>query len=125
MYKIKSITLQEHDRGYGGYPFKVVVRIDIIDAKAFKKLKGNLGSLVLDVNNAVYGINKLIPSHCPSIDNLGGKNFKNGVKPMVWEYFIRDAHVAKALGFPGFTTKAGEFIGKFAHYHDLTPKEAA
>jgi len=80
-HTIKSITGLVHDTGYGGYPYKVVVMVQV-DAKEVAKLKGDLGSLVVSVNNAVYALNKNIPAHNPSIDSQGSRRAKNGVKTM-------------------------------------------
>lgn len=117
MFQIKSIQATVHDTGYGGYPYKVIVQVDV-DAKAYAKLPvlrkskqticgrqgavRDLGSLVVSVNNAVYALNPNIPAYNPSIDSKGSKRSRAGVKSMEFVYFFRDHACAKALGFEFF-----------------------
>ncbi len=128
MFTIKSVRATLHDTGYGGYPYKVIVTIQV-DPKAYAKLPvlrkaqnticgrrdavRDLGSLVLDVNNAVYDYNPDIPAHNPSIDSQGGSRAKNGIKTMEFVYFFRDHGTAKNLGF--------EFHGEHIKGHDGGP----
>lgn len=128
MFTIKSVRATIHDTGYGGYPYKVIVVVEV-DAKAYAKLPilrkaqtticgrseavRDLGSLVLDVNNAVYAFNPDIPAHNPSIDSNGSKRAKNGIKTMEFVYFFRDHEAAKNLGF--------DFHGERIKGHDGGP----
>lgn len=128
MFTIKSIFARVHDTGFGGYPYKVIVTVDV-DAKTFAKLPvirkaqqticgrkdavRDLGSLVLGVNNAVYKLNPNIPSHNPSIDSSGGSRARNGIKTMEFVYFFRDHSRARALGF--------EFFGDKVKHSDGSP----
>lgn len=114
-FVIDSIIASIHDTSFGGYPFKVTVRISI-DVKEFNRLcpitsksqssmfgrrpaRRDLGSLVVLVNNAVYDVNSNIPAHNPSIDSRGGSRARNGIKTMEFVYFFRDVERARALGF--------------------------
>jgi len=114
MFTIKSIVASIHDTSYGGYPFKVVVNIDI-DSKKYAKLpvttpakstlfgrseaRRDLSSLVLDVNAAVQGFNRHIPAYNPFIDSKGSKSSRNGIKPMEFIYFFKNENAARCLGF--------------------------
>ena len=136
--KIKSITGAIHDTSYGGYPYKVIVMIEV-SIKEFNKIcpivspakhticgrqaaRRDLGSLVINVNNAVYDINSAIPAHNPSIDSKGDKRAKNGIKTMEFVYFFKDHDTAANLGYEQFKMKNGEVIPKQYQYVDLLPK---
>lgn len=109
-FKIKSIIASAANTGC--HAAKVIVEIEV-NSKELAKLKGDLGSLVLDVNNAVYKHNKHIPSYHPSIDPQGSSRAKNGVKTMEFQYFVERVEDAKALGFP--VTRSGEVLSYGVH----------
>lgn len=108
MYSIKRITAQEHDSSSsaGLSKFKVIVELEIIDLKAFKKLKGNLGDLVLSVSNEVYGLNKNIPAYYPTVDSK--KRAKDGIKPIEFIYYFGSYARAEALGLKIKRLRNGE-----------------
>lgn len=127
--EIKSIVGRIHDTSYGGYPYKIVVQIQI-ETKEFNKLcpvmrksqttmfgrnsaKRDLGNLVLDVNNALHSINNTIPAHNPSIDSQGHGRAKNGIKTMEFVYFFNDHVKAEKLGFELMKFKNGEIVPKY------------
>ncbi len=116
--KIKSMVAREHNTSFGGYPFKVVVEVSL-DAKVFNKLKGDLGSLVLTVNNMIYKLNPNIRSYSPSIDSRGSSRAKAGVKTLTFEYFDKDLSRAKALGMDVKELKNGEMYLGYNSYVDL------
>lgn len=117
MFKIKGGAVSVHDTSYGGYPYKATVYILITDAVAFKKLKGNLGNLVVDVNNEVYRRSgNLVPAYNPSIDSQGSKRFKNGVKTMEFVYFFKDHSLAETLGIELLKLKNGEVLPKYSSW---------
>lgn len=143
MFTVKSITGKIHDLGYGGYPYKVVVMVEI-SVKDYNKMcpiwapakstifgrqpaKRDLSSLVIDVNNHVYRINKNIPAHNPSIDSLGGSRSKNGIKTMEFVYFFKDHERAEALGFDLLKLKNGDVLPRYGQYisinHELAEPE--
>jgi hypothetical protein len=113
--KIKSITATIHDTGYGGYPYKIIVLVEVpvtefnkrcpVTVKAERTPYGNrpakrdLGNLVLEVNNAVYALNRAIPAYNPSIDSRGSSRARNGLKTLEFVYFMNDHERAKLLGF--------------------------
>lgn len=132
-FTIKSITGQIHDQGFGGYPYKIVVRVEIpvaefnklcpVMGKARTSMYGprqaaprDLGNLVLDVNNAVYKLNKNIPAYNPSIDSNGSSRAKNGVKTMEFVYFFSNHDQAEKLGYE-FTVKNEKMtLAKYSQY---------
>ena len=118
--KIKSITGSIHDTGFGGYPYKVTVMVEL-PMTDFKKLcpKNDLGHLVLDVNNTVYAINNNIPAYNPSIDSQGSRRAKNGVKTLEFVYFLKDHQKAIKLGFKTKLLKNGEYLSAFSDYVNL------
>lgn len=124
-FVIKSITGQIHDTGFGGYPFKVIAMVEVSSKyyNTLKKFKGSskrdLGSLVLDINNAVYAINTNIPAHYPSIDSNGSRNAKNGIKTMEFVYFFKSSIQAELLGFEIMKLKNGECIPKYGQYINI------
>lgn len=141
MFTIKSITGLIHDTGYGGYPYKVVVMIDI-PVKEFNKLcpianrtrdyfgkstaRRDLGQLVINVNNTVYDLNQDIPAHNPSIDSQGHSRAKNGIKTMEFVYFLRDHTQAEKLGFEVRRFKNGECMPvHFQQVNLLEPKSVS
>jgi hypothetical protein len=114
--KIISVIASIHDTGFGGYPFKVTVTIELpvlefnklcpVTGKSRQTMFGqrkpasrDLGNLVLDVNNAVYAFNPDIPAYSPSIDSKGSKKSLNGIKTMEFVYFFKDTAKARNLGF--------------------------
>lgn len=115
MFTIKSVVGCIHDLGFGGYPYKVIATIEI-RAESYKKLKGDLGSLVLDVNNALYRLNRDIPAHNPSIDSQGHRRAKNGVKTMEFEYLFQDHARAEALGYKLLKLRNGEVLPEYNQY---------
>lgn len=115
---IKSITGCIHDTGFGGYPYKVIVMVQL-PSKEHKTLKDDLGSLVLEVNNTVYGLNRNIPAHNPSIDSQGSKNAKNGIKIMEFVYFFQDHETALRLGFNTMKLKSGDYHPKYNDYVEI------
>lgn len=114
-FKIKNIIGNVHDTSYGGYPYKITVMIEV-DNAYFKKLKGDLGPLVLDVNNAAYRIDNSIPAHNPSIDSRGHRRAVKGIKTMEFCYFMRDHARAEKLGFELLKLRSGEIIPKYGQY---------
>lgn len=131
--KIKSIKGSIHDLGYGGYPYKVTVLVEV-DVKDYNKLPvvrkasvspysrkrqeavRDLGSLVLEVNNAVYALNNNIPAYNPSIDSNGSKRAVKGVKTLEFVYFFSDHARAAALGFKQHTFKSGEVQPEYGQH---------
>lgn len=136
-FKIKSITGTVHDTGFGGFPYKVIVNIEI-DSKDYNKLKvtrkassgmfghvpaqRDLGPLVLDVNNTVYRLNENIPAHNPSIDSKGSKKAIKGVKSMEFVYFFSDHNKAEKLGYKILKYKSGEVFPIYNQNINLLPK---
>ncbi len=116
---IKSVYVKGHDSSYGGYKVKYLATIQI-DAAEFKKLKGDLGNLVLRVNNELYKTYK-VPAYNPSIDSTGAKRAKNGVKTLVFEYFSNDMELAEHLGLDIMRLKNGETLVKFAACSEVKP----
>lgn len=135
MFKITSITGKIHDTSFGGYPYKIIVTVEIpvsefnklcpvIGKKSGGYLKReksvrDLGNLVLDVNNAVYRVNTHIPAHNPSIDSQGSKRASKGIKTLEFVYFLNDHDVAEKLGFNLFRLKTGEIVPKYSQYVNL------
>ncbi len=124
---ITSITGCIHDTGYGGYPYKVVVMIQLPATEYVKlrPIKGHgrdLGSLVLTVNNALYALNPDIPAYNPSIDSKGHKRAVRGIKTMEFVYFFKDHRLAQRLGFKVRELRNGEFYPEYSQYVDLNPK---
>lgn len=129
---IKSVTGQVHNTGFGGYPYKIVCRVEIpvvefnklckVTSPARSTICGrrpasrDLGSLVIAVNNLLYAHNGLIPAHNPSIDSQGSKRAKNGIKTMEFVYFFNDHGRAEALGFQLLKLKNGEVLPKYNQY---------
>lgn len=130
MITVNSIIGQIHDTGFGGYPYKVVVSVSL-PVSEFNKLcpvvsparsticgrkpAGRaLGSLVVEVNNLVYGMNSNIPAHNPSIDSQGSRRASDGIKTMEFVYFFRDHEQAIRLGFEVMRLKSGEFYPKYS-----------
>ncbi len=103
--QVNSLIIAVHDTGYGGYPIKYVATVTL-PIKDYTKLKGKLGNLVLDVNNALYKTYG-IPAYNPSIDSKGSRRAKDGIKTLVFEYFSKDLLKAKELGMPMFEFKDG------------------
>jgi hypothetical protein len=139
--RIKSVTGQIHDLGYGGYPYKIIVMVEV-DVKEYSKLPvlrkaesslygkrteavRDLGSLVLEVNNAVYKLNNNIPAYNPFIDSNGGKRAKGGVKTLEFVYFMTDHVKAAALGFEQLVLKTGEVLPKSGQYVKIEVSNAA
>ena len=130
--KVKPMHIKEHDRGYGGYRYKVIVCIELdvaeynklpkITIKSFfgKKTRRHLDNLVITVNNLVYNLNKHIPVYNPSIDSQGDKRSKNGVKSMQFEYFFNDHDKAEALGMVRIGDQC--FMPKGYYMLDIKPK---
>lgn len=133
MLKIKSIYATIHDLGYGGYPFKVIVNIELsigkfnqlcpkIKTKKSKFTKNctsrNLSELVQKVNNMVYKYNCHIPAFNPSIDSKGSKRSKNGIKTLEFVYFFKNTNNARNLGFK-FHDKVNVNFPIYNQYIDL------
>lgn len=127
---IKSIIVQDHDSSYGGYPAKVVVKVQL-PVKEFNKLcpkrvfgySRDLGNLVLNVNNAVYAINKNIPAYYPSIDSNGSKRAVKGIKTFEFVYFVKSANQAELLGLDCFKFANGTISVKYGQYKVLYKNE--
>lgn len=127
--KIKDMYATIHDTSYGGYPYKVIVMVEL-PVEEFNKLcpkigkarpnpygkssgaPRDLGGLIIDVNNAVYALNSDIPAHNPSIDSKGSTRAKNGIKTLEFVYFFSDHNKAERLGFEVFRHKNGEVLAK-------------
>lgn len=124
MFSIRSITATIHDTGFGGYPFKVIVMVDI-PTKDFNKLCSvvskrpatifrssravrDLGNLVMEVNSVVYKMNSNISAYNPSIDSEGSKKAKNGIKTLEFVYFSKNLDSAEKLGFEFHNFKNSE-----------------
>lgn len=121
MTKIKSLILREHDTSFGGYKIKFVAQIEI-DAIDFKKLKGVLGGLVIEVNNHLckqYGI----PTHSPTIDGIRLRA-KNKVKTLTFTYFSNDTALAERMGMRMIKTSEG-LIPEWGSVIDLLEGKAA
>lgn len=129
---VQSITGLIHDQGSapGCLPYKIVVQVSL-PVKEFNRLcpingparstlcgrqpaRRDLGSLVVLVNNMVYGFNKNIPAYSPSIDSQGSKRAKNGIKTIEFVYFLSKSQwqQAEALGFEHFKFEGHDPIVK-------------
>jgi len=116
MFSVKSIVASGHDSSFGGYKWKVVVRV-AVPAKEWAKAKkkGELGQLYgIDISNHVYAINRNIPAHNPTVDDRSRAS--KGVKSISLTYFLSDPDRAEALGLKVTRLKNGEFFGKYSDY---------
>lgn len=138
--RVKSITGRIHDTGYGGYPYKITVMIEVpvaefntlcpIVGKAshgicgYRAPRRDLGNLVVQVNNALCAFNRDIPAWNPSIDSNGSKRSKNGIKTLEFVYFFQDHTVAQKLGFEVMKLKNGDHYPKYnQRVRILSPQE--
>lgn len=117
---ISGLSASIHDTSFGGYPFKVTATIQV-DSKQYNKLKGDLGSLVLTVNNVLYSLNSNIPAYNPSIDSEGSKRASKGIKTLEFVYFFKDTIKAKNLGFE-FHSGINSDYPKYGQYINLASK---
>lgn len=115
IYKMTSLTLKTHDTSYGGYKIKYVASIEL-DSKEYNKLKGDLGNLVLQVNNDLYKLHN-VPAYNPNIDGTSRRASK-GIKQLTFTYFSNDMLQAQAFGMETFKTVEG-LIPKYSAYVDL------
>lgn len=116
-YNLKSLSLQNHDTSYGGFKFKYVAVINV-DAKEFKKLKGDLGNLVLKLNNDLY--NQVgVPAHHPTVGGMHNRASK-GLKTLEFTYYSNDTDKAESFGVQMLRFKSGEVTPKeYRIYVDL------
>lgn len=144
-FKIKSMSGQIHDNGAatGCLPYKIIVMVEM-NVKVYNKMcpivrrsrpdyfgkskaRRDLGTLVVNVNNAVYDLsNKLVPAHYPNIDYKGERKAKAGIKTLEFVYFMgkSDWQAAETLGFEHFKFKNGDVSVKCGQYINLLEKFA-
>jgi len=120
--KIQALVGRIHDTSFGGYPYKVVATVEV-SAQDFKRLKGDLGNLVLDVNNAVYALSPEVPSYNPMVDSK--RRAKGGVKTLEFVYHFKDHERALKVGFNTKLLRNGEYLPAFGDYVNLLNKKAA
>jgi hypothetical protein len=114
-YQLNSLSLQVHDTSYGGYKVKYIASIDLPSAE-YNKLKGDLGNLVLQVNNDLYKLHG-VPAYNPSVDGTSRRASK-GIKRLTFTYFSNDMATAKAFGMETFNTVEG-LIPRYSCHVDL------
>ncbi len=112
-YEIKSLRVKIHDLSYGGYKLKYIAVVELPVAD-FKRLKGDLSYLVINLNNDLYD-NHGIPAWNPSVDGTA-KRASKGIKTLTFTYFSNDMDVAESLGVQMMKFKTGEVIPKFETY---------
>lgn len=121
-YNLTGLYIATHDSSFGGYPVKYVATIEM-PIERFRACKGDLGALVLDVNNDLYRGYK-VPAHAPHVDGMRDRA-KEGVKTLTFTYFSTLVELAAQLGLPVHTFKGAGLVPKYGAHCNLFVKKAA
>lgn len=120
---IVDASLSIHDTSYGGFKYKITVRIDMPKDMYNRIYNKDMGTIVLDISNYLFRkLNGLMPYGPKIVDD---KRISKGIKYIQIRFLFDDDKAAEALGMPGkwINFKDGpHFVEEFGAYVNLIRK---